>query len=113
MINPPEVELDIIESYDHQNNFFISIKNIKKLQRIIKKWLKERKLSTLVKSASNKPSPTLSRMSSKSSYFGKAYQSNERVPSINLKPITPIKSAVKFNIQYSYRLDNYFRKLKR
>jgi hypothetical protein len=94
VINPPETESDLIDSYDHQKNLFISISQIKKLQRIIKKWLKERKQNTVVKAPTNKPSPCLSRKSSKSSYFGMAYKSNELVPPNNLKPITPIRSAV-------------------
>jgi hypothetical protein len=44
VINPPEVEVDVIESYDHTNNFFNLMENLIKLQRFVRRVLKRKKL---------------------------------------------------------------------
>jgi hypothetical protein len=45
IIDPPTFECDIVEQYDHSNNFFKNIDKLVKLQRMVRKFLSFKKSS--------------------------------------------------------------------
>jgi hypothetical protein len=45
IIDPPTYECDIVEQYDHSNNFFKNIHKLVKLQRMVRKFLSFKKSS--------------------------------------------------------------------